>query len=93
MRLLGEGRITGDEADHEPLTDLTTVFFGMGIFNANSTFRFKQWTNGNMHGWKAATLEYLNETTFGYALGLWTFMRRSQSLFGGSICGRIRGRL
>ncbi len=53
-RLLGEKRITSEAVDHESLTDLTTVFFGMGIFNANSSFRFSQWTRGNSYGWGAS---------------------------------------
>jgi hypothetical protein len=79
VRLLGEKRLTGEEEDHEPLTDLTTVFFGLGVFNANSAFRFDQWSQGNWHGWKAATLGYLNEQMFGYALGLWTIVRGEAS--------------
>ena len=35
LRLLGEGRVTGDEFDNELLTDLTVVFHGLGIFLAN----------------------------------------------------------
>jgi len=75
VRLLGEGHLTGQEDDHEPLTDLATVFFGLGIFNANSTFRFNQWAQAGWHGWKATTLGYLNEQMFGYALGLWAKVR------------------
>jgi hypothetical protein len=35
QRLMGEGRVTGDEFDNELLTDLTVVFKGLGIFLAN----------------------------------------------------------
>jgi hypothetical protein len=76
VRLLGERRLTGDEEDHEPVTDLATVFFGMGIFTANSTFRYSQWTQGQMQGWKAAKQGYLDERTLGYALGLWAHVRQ-----------------
>src|SRR5262245_31383745 len=44
VHLLGDGRLTGDEIDHEPLTDLLTVFLGMGLFTANSRIREKHWT-------------------------------------------------
>ena len=37
--LLGQGRITADRKDHEPLTDLITIFVGMGVFTANSRRR------------------------------------------------------
>jgi hypothetical protein len=79
VRLLGEKHLTVREEDHEPLTDLTTVFFGMGIFNANASFQFNQWSQGGWHGWKASTLGYLNESMFGYALGLWTFGRGEEN--------------
>src|SRR5262245_15902783 len=36
VRLLGEGRITSEAYDNELLTDLTVVFFGLGIFLANT---------------------------------------------------------
>jgi len=78
-RLLGEGRLTGKEEDHEPVTDLTTVFFGLGIFNANCAFRFSQWSRAGRHGWNAATLGYLSEEMFGYALGLWTLVRDEEN--------------
>ena len=35
VRLMGEARVSGDEFDNELLTDLTTVFHGLGIFLAN----------------------------------------------------------
>lgn len=36
--LLGGGKISHKEKDHEYLTDLITVFYGLGIFTANSAF-------------------------------------------------------
>jgi hypothetical protein len=75
VRLLGEKRLSGDEEDHEPLTDLATVFFGLGIFNANSVIRYKQWTKGQWYGWSSGRLGYLDEPTFGYALALWSYVR------------------
>jgi len=51
------------------------VFFGLGIFTANSRFQYNQWSDGQMYGWRASTLGYLSEEKFGYALGLWTKVR------------------
>ncbi len=68
VHLLGDKRISGQEDDHEPLTDLTTVFFGLGIFNANATVRFAQWTYGNWQGYGIRGSGYLTEEAFGYAL-------------------------
>ena len=38
-RLAGEGRVAG-RADEEQLTDLLTVYFGLGVFNANAAFQY-----------------------------------------------------
>jgi tetratricopeptide (TPR) repeat protein len=73
--LLGERRITQDREDHEPLTDLLTVFFGMGVFTANSVFNFSQWTGGGRQGWSARGQGYLTERMFGYALALFAWLR------------------
>src|SRR5262245_2880421 len=43
-RLLGEGRVSHDEFDHELITDLTVVFFGLGIFLANTV---RYWESSN----------------------------------------------
>jgi len=73
--LLGEERVSPDEEDHEPLTDFLTVFFGLGIFTANSSFAFEQWTDTFSQGWQAQTRGYLTEEMFGYALALFAFIR------------------
>jgi tetratricopeptide (TPR) repeat protein len=36
VHLLGDGRISAEQVDHEPLTDLLTVYMGLGLFTANS---------------------------------------------------------
>jgi hypothetical protein len=66
--LLGGGLMDRSVQDMEPLTDLTTVFLGMGIFNANCAVRFKQWQNDRKRGWSMSRLGYLSEEIFGYAL-------------------------
>ena len=72
--LLADQKIGQDRKDHEYLTDLLTVQMGLGIFTANSAFRFRQWSGGFKQGWKAQRLGYLSEQMFGYALALfaWT---------------------
>ncbi len=70
-RLLGEGRIDPDRADGEPLTDLTTVFFGFGIFSANAAFEF----SSSSRGWSTSALGYLTERMYGYALAYWSTLR------------------
>lgn len=70
-RLLGEGRLSATVKDHEPTTDLATVFFGMGIFGANCSVHFSQgW------GWRYGRMGYLSEEVWAYALALWASTRR-----------------
>lgn len=66
--LLGGGLMSSSTEDHEPLTDLLTVFLGLGIFTANSAARFKQFQNDRRISWSMQKLGYLSEKTFGYAL-------------------------
>lgn len=70
-RLNGEGRIEPGRADMEALTDLSTVFFGLGIFNANAA----RTTKPNASGYSVQRLGYLDQRMFGYALACYTRMR------------------
>jgi hypothetical protein len=74
QRLLGEDRIPSDVHDNELLTDLTTVFKGMGIFLANSP---RHW-DGNYTYWPGTELrkpEYMTGAMFGYSLALMAWVR------------------
>ncbi|MCI0340676.1 MAG: hypothetical protein L0216_05925 [Planctomycetales bacterium] len=75
VHLLGNERMSPDEADQEPLTDLLTVYFGAGLFTANSAFRFRQWHDFQKEGWSARRLGYLSEPLLGYALAGYAWMR------------------
>jgi hypothetical protein len=70
-RLLGERRIDPGRSDGEQLTDLTTIFFGTGIFTANAAFDFSQ----TQSGWQSSHLGYLGETLSGYALAYYAYLR------------------
>ena len=75
IHLLGDGRVDPEDEDHEPLTDLLTVFFGLGVFTANAAFQFEQWEDGLMQGWSASTAGYLPEDAYGYSLALFALIR------------------
>ena len=77
--LLADGKISRESADHEQLTDLLTVWFGLGIFTANSVFKFSQWSGGFKQGWESRRLGYLNEQMFGYALAWFAFVRNESN--------------
>jgi hypothetical protein len=73
--LLGGGKISQKETSHEYLTDLITVFFGLGIFTANSAFQFSQWQDHSHQGWKTSRTGYLSEEMFAYSLAAYAWMR------------------
>jgi hypothetical protein len=66
--LLGGGHMDRNTPDHEPMTDLLTVFLGFGIFSANSAARFKQYSEAGWHGWSMQRLGYLPQEVYAYAL-------------------------
>ncbi|KQV19226.1 MULTISPECIES: hypothetical protein [unclassified Kitasatospora] len=69
--LLGSERLTKDASDGEELTDLLTVYFGFGVFSANSVFTRSVY-DGRVH---TSSLGYLSEEVYGYALACWTILR------------------
>ncbi|MBR7838603.1 hypothetical protein KDL01_35375 [Actinospica durhamensis] len=90
-RLLGEKRYSAKNEDNERLTDLTSLFLGMGVFAANASIRFKK----KVHGWSVeplgdlsermlmgqgdfeySHLGYLEEPDYDYALGCLCGLRR-----------------
>ncbi|MFF3111046.1 hypothetical protein ACFVSN_17865 [Kitasatospora sp. NPDC057904] len=71
VRLLDERRVSAERRDHEPLTDLLTVHFGLGVFTANSAFDFRQ----GKQGWSSSRLGYLSERMLGYALACYAYRR------------------
>lgn len=77
--LLGENRLDPAHPDHEPLTDLVTVFYGLGVFNANAAVIFEQWTNPQFQGWQIGRSGYLTEEIYGYALALFAKLRNETS--------------
>ena len=71
IKILGEGRLKEND---EYLTDLVTVFFGLGIFNANAIFRF--YTDPDK--WAYSKQGYLTQQEWGYALALYAYIRQER---------------
>ncbi len=69
VRLIEENRI--DQSDGM-LADLTTVFFGLGLFNANASFEFGQ----EFDRWGYNRLGYLKLDEWAYALAVFAFLRK-----------------
>lgn len=59
----------------ERLTDLVTVLFGFGIFNAN--IAFQTYTGIGYRGWRS--MGYLKQMEWGYALALFAHIRGEQN--------------
>ncbi len=64
-----------DEHEEEPMTDLATVFMGMGVFSANSVIREADWHQGDRTAWTIHAGGYLSERMFAYALSLFAWER------------------
>lgn len=73
VKLLGEKELNEND---EMLTDLATVFFGLGIFNANSAFQFFK---GN-EKWGYQSLGYLKIEEWAYALALFAYLREEEPI-------------
>lgn len=72
IKLLGEKRL---EFNDESLTDLTPVVFGLGIFNANSSFKEHKSFDSYGHN----SIGYLKQREWGYALALYSFYRQEEN--------------
>lgn len=75
LKLIGEGRISGEEETNELLTDLTAVYFGFGVFMVNTAFQRKTWSNGEAwEGWSISKSGYLPVEMINYALAFQSFL-------------------
>jgi hypothetical protein len=88
--LLGGGLMSGDVDDHEPMTDLMTVFLGLGIFTANSAAQFKQFQSDRKIGWSTQRLGYLPERVFGYALAKFAIERNDRAEWAKHLTPNVR---
>ena len=68
VKLLGEKRI---EKNNEDLTDLLTIIFGLGVFNANVSFQ----TKSGFGSWGWSKSGYLSQMEWGYSLALYAYIR------------------
>jgi hypothetical protein len=73
--LHGEKRLDPARRDHERMTDLLTVFYGMGIFTANSAFSLAEARRSHYEGGPTLRQGYMTEEMYGYALALFVHAR------------------
>jgi hypothetical protein len=72
--LLGDGLLGSEESDQEYVTDLLTVFVGLGVFGANSVIR-ETIEAGHRYSWSISRSGYLSERMYGYALAVFAWAR------------------
>lgn len=60
----------------EPLTDLTAVVEGFGIFLCNSAFAFSGWSDGISQGWSTSQQGYLSDSELAFCLGIFCVRNR-----------------
>lgn len=72
IKLLGEEKT---KYNNEEVTDLTTIIFGLGIFNANTSFAF----TGNSNAWSVDSSGYLTQMEWAYALALFAYTRKEEA--------------
>lgn len=75
QRLLGEGRISPDVIDHEPLTDLLATAFGLGICVANATVTEQFHRDNSWYTWQISRSGYLTAAVLGYAHAVLAWLR------------------
>jgi hypothetical protein len=71
--LLGARRVEVTRPDQEPLTDLLTVFYGLGIFTANASFEVRRHPSGR--GKQPLARGYLREDALAEAMAYYARLR------------------
>jgi hypothetical protein len=71
--LLGARRVEVTRPDQEPLTDLLTVFYGLGIFTANASFEVRPHPSGR--GKQPLARGYLREDALAKAMTHYALLR------------------
>lgn len=77
--VLLEGRwLTGEETDHEFVTDLFPAVRGLGLFPANAVLAESSYSDGQYHAWQISRLGYLPGRMHGYALAILAWLRNER---------------
>jgi hypothetical protein len=85
VKLLGEQNVTEND---ELLTDLTTILFGLGVFNANAAFR--TFNDAKHYGW--SQMGYLSQMEWGYGLALFAYIRQElEPEWADYLCTNVKG--
>ncbi|HYC98834.1 hypothetical protein [Brevundimonas sp.] len=72
--LAAEADLVEDET-HELMTDLAVVYAGLGVFGANTAFRFEQHGDAFSQGWSSRSSGYLSPRSWAFALAVFGRLR------------------
>lgn len=64
-----------NDDDHEESSELLVVFFGAGIFLANTAFFDSNWNSEGWTGWSVGKMSHLSMNVFGYAMAVYALSR------------------
>jgi hypothetical protein len=73
--LMGRSAMSHDEPHLEAITDLATIYLGLGIFTSNRLLRRTGWVEGNLEYWQLQRKGYISPEMAGWALTLFAFAR------------------
>ena len=73
--LLGRCGMSRDEPHMEAITDIATIYLGLGIFTSNSLLRRRAWTSDRAEGWSLSRKGYISPEMAGWALSLFAWKR------------------
>jgi hypothetical protein len=77
--LLGRSAMSHDEPHMEAVTDLATIYLGLGIFTSNTLLRRHGWTERGFEGWTVSRKGYISPEMAGWALSLFAWARREEN--------------
>lgn len=85
VKLLGEEKMSEND---ELITDLATIFFGLGVFNANTAFQ--TFNDAKKFGWSRSG--YLSQMEWGYGLALFAYIRQEfEPDWADYLCTNVKG--
>ncbi len=73
--LLNRCGVSRDEPHLEALTDLATIYLGLGVFTSNTRLRRHGWIGGTTQYWKLVRRGYISPEMAGWALSLFAWAR------------------
>lgn len=80
--LIAGRRLAADVPDVDHVAELLTVFFGLGVFSADSTVRYYFYPSvpsdiyyGQMQNYEISRFGFLTARHYGYAMALWSSIR------------------